>query len=361
MSDEFELLRRLRPPTAGPDPALVADERNALMALITEAPRPLPQPIPPDGDRRRRRRQRWLAPVVLVVSGATAAAGWAVFRPDPRTLTSVSCGDSTIGSSTGDPVADCAALWRREKGTEPPALVAYEGPGGGIWVLPEGEEPPAGSKPLHQSFRQETAIIELQDELGDVARGLRSACHSEADARRLVTTQLERLGLTGWKITVRAAEPAIPPRSNRVSPAQPASTTPTGEALGSSTTDSSDPTRELCPTGQPAFMSWTVRPDKQAVELVPRPGGPFSDGVPFVELARSLTRQLVDGADARCLSVDEALAVARQEAVRLGFDENAHEVVFNVVPPTDPAAATCARPTTGVGGTVVVTLRAVPR
>ena len=360
MSDEFELLRRLRPPTAGPDPALVADERKALMALITEAPRPLPQPIPPDGDRRRRRRPRWLAPTVLVISGATVAAGWAVFRPESRTLTSVSCGDSTIGSSTGDPVADCAALWRREKGTEPPALVAYEGPGGGIWVLPVGEKPPAGSKPLGQAFRQETSIIELEDELGDVARGLQSACRTEADARRLVTTQLERLGLAGWRVTVRAAEPEIPRRSDRVPAAQPASTTPTGEALGFSPTASSDPATEPCPSGQPAFRG-IIRADQKKVELAPRPDGPFSEAVPFVQLARSLSRQLIDGADARCLSPEEALAVARHEAARLGLEENAREIVFHIVPPSDPAAATCARPTTGVGGRVEVTLRAAPR
>ena len=129
----------------------------------------------------------------------------------------------------------------------------------------------------------------------------------------------------------------------------------------SSPPDSSDPVTERCPSGQPAFMSWTVRPDKQEVELAPRPGGPFSDAVPFVQLARSLSRQLIEGADARCLSVDEALAVARQEAVRLGLEENAREIVFHIVPPSDPAALTCARPTTGVGGTVEVTLRAAPR
>jgi hypothetical protein len=238
--------------------------------------------------------------------------------------------------------------------------MAYEGPGGGIWVLPVGEEPPAGSKPLGQSFRQETRIIELEDELGDVARGLQSACHSEADARRLVTTQLERLGLSGWRVTVRPAAPATQRRGDRVPAAQPASTTPTGEALGFSPTDSSDPATEPCPSGQPAFMS-IIRPDEKKVELVPRPGGPFSDAAPFVQLARSLSRQLIDGAGARCLSLDEGLALARHEAARLGLDENAGEVVFHIVPPSDPAAATCARPTTGVGGRVEVTLRAAPR
>lgn len=340
MTDELEPLRQLRPPTAGPHPALVDGERNALMALITETGRPARPPTPPD-HRRRRRRQRWLAPVLIVASGATAAAGWAVLRSDPKTSTAVACGDSIVGSSTGDPVADCAALWRRQKGTEPPVLVAYEGPGGGIHVLPEGETPPPGSKPLARSFRQETSIIELEAELGDVGRGLGSTCYSEADARGLVATQLRRLGLADWTITARTEAPG------------PVMTVPSAGG--------GEPEGEPCPADGTTYMS-VIRPDTQEVELIAYYSRIPSDEHPFVELARALTRLLVDGPEARCVPVDEAAALARREAARLGMDElsgESGEVVFHVIPPADPNVPTCARPTTVVGGSVEVTLRAV--
>jgi len=60
-------------------------------------------------------------------------------------------------------------------------------------------------------------------------------------------------------------------------------------------------------------------------------------------------------------SFDLAATLARQEAVRVGLSEAKNEVVFHLVPPTDPMSPACARPTTTVGGTVEVTIRAVPR
>jgi hypothetical protein len=289
----------------------------------TDAGPPVPSPVrPPD------RRRRWLVPVVVAASVATAAAGWAVLRPDAETTTAVACGDSIIPSSTGDPVADCAALWRREKGTEPPPLVAYVTSGGGVQVLPAGEEPPEGSEPLDPSFRQDASIIELEAELGDVSRGLPSGCLSEAEARRITSAQLRRLGFTGWTVTVRPVD---------------------AEAV----------TGGSCPPA--SYTTAIIHAERQQVELVAGLGGPPPQDLPVVELARRLTRQLVEGPEARCLTVDEAAALARREATSLSLSEAKREVVFHVVPPADPAQPTCARVTTVVGGTAEVTMRAVPR
>lgn len=321
MSDEveMELLRRLRPPVPAPDPATVAEQRKVLMTHITQTPNRNAPPAPAPA---RPRRSRWLLPVVVLASAATAAAGWAAFRSDPETSTAVACGDSIITSSTGDPIADCAALWRRENGTEPPPLVAYVGPGGGVHVLPEGETPPDGSTALTGAFRQDAAIIELEAELADVSRGLKSRCFGEADARALVEGQLRRLGLTGWRIKARRADPPAP---------------------------------ERCPVGTANFGTAGLDPGQKQVLLLPNLGGPPPSDLPFMRLARWLTGEFVDGPGAQCVTVEEAAARARQEAARLGLREAAGEVVFNVVSSEVPGG--CARPTTVVGGTVQVTIR----
>jgi hypothetical protein len=335
MTDEIEHLRSVRPPTGGPSPALVADERNALMAYITAATPDATVGLPPP----RRRRKRWLVPVVVVAAGSTAAAGWAALRTDPKTTTAVQCGDSVVDASTGDPVADCAALWLRERGTVAPPLVAYVNPGGGVRVIPEGQDPGKGFTPLARTFRQDTALIELEGELGDVSRGLAAACLGEAQARRMVSDQLRRLGLSGWTSRVRADDPGPGLRNADGTPAD---------------------GPPACPSGAARYTP-IVHPDTKQVELVAGLDQGTAEGVPYATLARWLTDQLVEGPDASCLPVDQAAALARQEAARVGLDETRGDVVFHVVPATDATSPTCARPTTTVGGTVEVTIRAVPR
>lgn len=324
MTGELDALRGVRPRTDEPDPALVADERNRLMAVIarehtTDADPPVPSPAPrPD------RRRRWLVPAIVVASAATAAAGWSVLRPDAETSTAVACGDSIVSASTGDPVADCAALWRREKGTEPPPLVAYVTPGGGVQVLPADEDPPDGFQPLERSFRQDASVIELEAELGDISRGLPSGCLSEAEARRIVSAQLRRLGFTGWTVTARPLD---------------------DDAVAGGE----------CPPA--SYTTAIIHPEREQVEIVAGLGGPPPRDLPVVELAHRLNRQLVQGPDARCLTVDQAAELARREAATLGLSEAKREVVFHVVPAADPAQPTCARVTTVVGGTAEVTIR----
>jgi|GEM_PF-2202292 len=355
MTDEIEILRSMRPPADGPSPALVVNERNALMAVIADATSdsPLQRPLGPDSPLQRplgptgverpsspRRRLRWLVPVVVVAAGTTAAAGWAALRTDPKITTAVSCGDSVVDASTGDPVADCAALWLREHGTAAPPLVAYVSPGGGVRVIPEGQDPGKGFTRLARTFRQDTALIELEGELGDVSRGLASGCLGEADARRLVSDQFSRLGLSGWTTDVRADDPGSDMRNVDGTPAD---------------------GPPACPSGASRYMP-IVNADTTEVELVAGLGqGTPPEGEPYTTLAHWLTDQLVRGPDARCLPVDQAAVLARQEAARVGLSEARSEVVFHLVPAADANLPTCARPTTTVGGTVEVTIRAVPR
>jgi hypothetical protein len=322
---EVELLRRLRPQVTGPDSAFVARERSALMAHIVRTAPELPTTPVAQAPRRR---PRWFLPVVVLASATTAAAGWAVLRPDPKTSTAVACGDSIIASSTGDPVADCSVLWRRENGSEPPPLVAYLGPGGGVHVLPAAQEPPEGFSALAPSFRQEAAIIELRAELADVSRGLPSACFGETEARELVEAQLRRLGLADWSITTRPAE---------------------------------QPPARACATGGPNYATAALDPGHKRVLLIPNLGAPPPQDLPFMKLSRWLTEEFVEGPRRRCVAVDEALDLARKQATQLGLREEAGHIVFTIVPSAEAAGPTCARPTTVVGGTTKVAIRAVAR
>lgn len=302
---------------------------NGATPTAGELPSPRPRP----------RYRRWLVPAVVVVAGSTAAAGWTALRPDPKTTTAVTCRDSVVNASSGDPVADCTELWRREHGTEAPPLVAWVSGGGGIKVIPEGQDPGKGFKALARSFRQDTAMIELDRELGDVSRALAAGCRSEADARALVDTQLARLGMSGWTTTVRAPDPGAVVRDVR------------GRAV-----DEPPP----CPAGATVYTQ-IDHPEDHQIELAPGLHALQPEGAPYTTLAHRLTELLVEGPEARCLPVDQAADIARQEASRLGFSEVDRGIVFHIVAATDPKVATCARPTTDVAGTVEVTVRAVPR
>lgn len=318
---DLDVLRELRPPATGPGADVVARERAALMAHIGAAPLAA----------RSRRRLLWRAGAGVALAGTLAAACWvAVARRDPALTTRIECADvGTIDVRTGNPVADCAAAWRAAHGAEPPPLAAYtDASGATVHVLDAGQEPPDGWVPLRPDFRQDVAIRELDDELADVGRGLSARCFTEPEAVALVRDQLARLDLERW--TVRTASPG---------PGEP------------------DSGPEVCAT----YIHF-VDPEENPREVVIRAigeGGPRGLRQER-QLARSLDDRMVAGPDHRCLSLDEALAVARAEAERLGFDVDGPEIEFEILPASSPAGPTCARPTTRVGGLVHVTLRQVP-
>jgi hypothetical protein len=198
----IDSLRRLSP-VSDADAAAVfgVAGREELLAGLTRLPfgrSARPRPVA-----RRRRRALVVALAVLVV--AATAATWAVTRSGPaRETTSIQClirgNDTIIPSTSGDPAHDCEVDYRREFGTAPPRLVAYDNTRGGVTVLPSATKPPVGWKPLQS---QDVALIELQDSLDDYIAGLNSSCLDATAATRLAEARLARFGFTGWTINVR--------------------------------------------------------------------------------------------------------------------------------------------------------------
>ena len=108
---DLELLRQFRPPTDGPDRALVQRERTALMAVIQQAPDAAPSPRP------RRRRARWTVPVVVAALGVTTAAGWAILSGEADNTVSFACVaddgrvTSVLSNDGTSPIEACAREW----------------------------------------------------------------------------------------------------------------------------------------------------------------------------------------------------------------------------------------------------------
>jgi hypothetical protein len=152
--------------------------------------------------RRRLRRPVVIAIAVLVVAAATGA-GWALTRGPAQETTAVDClinGVTTvIDSTSGDPAADCAAIWPAPV----PTLQAYDDGLGGVAVLPASEKAPAGWTPI---VSQDVALIELQESFDDHINGLNSACFDAAAATSFAQRQLDRLGFAGWTVAVRPTE-----------------------------------------------------------------------------------------------------------------------------------------------------------
>jgi hypothetical protein len=96
--------------------------------------------------RRTVRSRGWRIPAGVLVVGALVAAGSSVFGPsgNPREITEIQCGQR--GSSafvTGEPVRDCAILWRSLYHRSAPPLVAWVAQTGGVVVVVPAGRPPA--------------------------------------------------------------------------------------------------------------------------------------------------------------------------------------------------------------------------
>jgi hypothetical protein len=135
--DELDAVRRFQADPPPPRDAAVARAESLLRAEIA-------------GRRPRRRRRRialGLVPVALVAAGA----GYALHEP-ARVDAGIACGSEAKGSpditivlppDAGDPVAACAALWRKADlgampGRTAPELTACVAPTGAVYVLPGG-------------------------------------------------------------------------------------------------------------------------------------------------------------------------------------------------------------------------------
>jgi hypothetical protein len=195
-SSSIELLSRIAP-IADEEAAGVFGElgrERLLDAIIRQAP----------ARQRHLRRPLVLAVAALVVLAATGAA-WALTHGSARETTAVDCeiggGTTVINATSGDPAADCAAIWP----SPVPKLRAYDNGLGGVAVIPASEDAPAGWTPIPT---QDVALIQLQESLDDHINGLDSSCFSSPAAQTFARQQLERLGLIGWTVGVRSG--AVP-------------------------------------------------------------------------------------------------------------------------------------------------------
>lgn len=289
-----------------------SDARQALFEEIITMPLDTDTTVPGTRDRRIPRRGFVLVAALALLS--SAAVGWAVISSLGST-TSVACHtggspDSGAGIDmvTGDPVADCAAVWERHTGQPPPELIAYDNGTGGIAVMPADAEVPEDWQPLEAGTMQDARVIELRVALDDHIAGLPSRCHLTEEGQALAERELERLGLSGWSVA-----------------------TERGEADGI----------ETC-----AYFH--LDPDRPRVVLSPREGLVAPVDAPSTVLARDLGTAVADG----CLTTAETAEVARRIAGEVGIDGDG--LVVNEV--ADPEA-TCARAHVNVFGRIEVTVR----
>lgn len=156
--------------------------------------------------RRRHRRSIAIVIAVLVVAAATGA-GWALTHRSARETTAVDCmiggGTTVIDATSGDPAADCAAIWPAPI----PKLQAYDNGLGGVAVIPSSEKPPANWAPIQS---QDVALIELQESLDDHINGLDSRCFDESAATAFARERLDGLGFVGWTVQARSSSQTGP-------------------------------------------------------------------------------------------------------------------------------------------------------
>lgn len=214
---DLELLRRLRPSTAGPDSSLVRRERNALMAVIQQAPESTPSP------ERRRRRSPWKVPAIVFVLGATTAAGWAVASREAHDHVSFACvasdGDvtSVLPNDGTSPVEACAREWASGAMvpgvTTAPPLTACVFSGEAVTVI-EGTGAhaceAAGMAPWEDLSDFEAvgrAVRSSRIAFHDRFAATGNGCATDADWREVLGAQLEAEGTGGWAIEADQVEP----------------------------------------------------------------------------------------------------------------------------------------------------------
>lgn len=300
----IEALRRLAPVSdLEAAAAFGAAGPEELLAGLTRLPhgrreRPL--------QAKRRRRPLVLA-LALLTAAATAATAWAILGSSARETTSIECSvagaDTVIPATSGDPAADCALQLQRDSGATPPPLVAYDNGHGGVTVIPRGEEPQAGWKPL-PGRSQDVALIQLQESLDDYVNGLNSSCLDGKAATALTDAKLARFGFTGWTVGMRDQGPCT--NADIVDPASRTVTLISGAA----------------------------------------PSGPETASRKLADKLRPLTRS--------CRSLPAAEAAVRAAASDLGLSESARTYQLQTV--TDPSLR-CAAVYENVGGTIFLTVR----
>lgn len=315
MSDPLDELRNLAPTVDG-QPELLEHVRNDLMTIIERETRS--KSGHPDGLQPRRAKRRWTIPIAAALVATTAAAAYA-FTVSSSDSTAVECPTGIYDAVTGDPVADCSNEWRRANNSEPPAMTAYDNGSGGVTVLLADDPIPDEYTVLEPGPFQNSSLIELEASLDDYGTGLSSGCFDEPAARQIIQPDLDRLGLTGWTITVDTSRPANG--------------------------------TELCAAA-------IVFPEEQQVQIIGLSNEAASSD-PYTRFAATLSEQLAT----ECVGMDEAVSLTRALAestdiringANIELTEEAGVLAINAA---EDSTATCTRADVNVGGRVEVTLR----
>jgi hypothetical protein len=312
--DEIDLIRRMSAEPPDPD----VDARHRIAA-------PLMDRIEAAAPRRKRRSSRSVTVVLVAATiGITGGAiAWALSDGSVRDTVSVQClirgNDAIIPATTGDPVQDCAANWRRSTGSNPPELVAYENGLGGITVMAADQAPLPGATAMPSGATQNLSLVAVQQSLDDYVSGLNSGCYDSATAAEMTQQTLTRFGLTDWTIS---SETDVVPTS-KASPVQ--------------------GTAERC-------MNLAVLdPATQTVELHGSLGGQPSPDAQYEKLATKL-RTIAQG----CMPLDAAAQQVRSAADSLGLSEAGNGYQLTEVP---EKGARCTTIVENVGGTIFLILR----
>lgn len=226
--------------------------------------------------------QRVLAMVAAVVVTSGSVAAWAVVssQTNPSTTTTIECGQDTyIPVETGNPILDCYSALANQEATVPP-LIGWITPTGLVAVLPTGQAPPAGSRPLPASFQVDAGIRYATDALGDVAGPLMSGCLDPSAATAYATSQLAIAGLTRFQVTMRSSG-----------------------------------TASSCPS----YFTY-LDPQHQSADLIPEGSwSATSASNVTVVLDQELAKQL----NGSCTTTSDAEALARSDAASLGIADQA--------------------------------------
>ena len=178
---------------------------------------------------------------------------------------------------------------------------------GGVSVVPRGEKPPAGWKPL-AGHSQDVALIQLQESLDDYIGGLNASCLDGTAATALADAKLARFGFSGWTVTVRSAS----------------------SGTGARTCVASD----------------VVEPAKQTVTLIPSGESGSATARELADKLRPLSQS--------CESLPTTVRSVRAAAGSLGLSESARTYDLNAV--ADDSLR-CAAVYETVGGTIFLTVR----
>jgi hypothetical protein len=212
--DVLETVRRFQADPPAPSDAAVARAAARLRAEIAGRPR--------------RRRRRRLALALLPVALVAAGAGYALHEP-ARVDVGPACGSeakiwprdmTVLAPDSGDPVAACAALWRKgivmgdgTRHSPPPELTACVAPTGAVIVLPGGGAgfcERAGGSDLPPGYRERRERFAALFAAFRARFGMASPtfeCVTDyASAERSARRILEEHGFGDWRIE-RSPEP----------------------------------------------------------------------------------------------------------------------------------------------------------